>query len=82
MTVHFENIPQALRDRQQWVLWYLGKPDEAGKRPKVPLVRESDQSLTAFEWSKHSNRWWSFEHAAAILNRKKRCPVPCTLAYG
>lgn len=75
MKVQFEKIPQQLRDRQQWVLWYLGKPDETGKRPKVPLVRESAQSLTAHEWSKHSNRWWSFEHAVAILNNKKRCPV-------
>jgi hypothetical protein len=75
MTVHLDKIPRQLRDRQQWVLWYLGKPDEAGKRPKLPLVRESDCALTAHEWSKHAHRWWSFERAAAILNSKKRCPV-------
>ena len=75
MNIQFDKIPQQLRDRQQWVLWYLGKTDEAGKRPKVPLVRESAQFLTSHEWSRHADRWWNFERAAAILNSKKRCPV-------
>jgi hypothetical protein len=75
MDIQFDNIPQQLRDRRQWVLWHLGKPDEAGKRPKVPLVRESAHALTSHEWSKHASRWWNFENAAAILNSKKRCPI-------
>ncbi len=73
--VNLENIPQVLRDREQWVVWHLGKPDATGKRPKLPLVRESEALLTGSNWPRYPDRWWSFEKAIAILDSGKRCQV-------
>ena len=74
-SVNLENIPQVLRDRKQWVVWHLGQPDATGKRPKLPLVRESEALLTGSDWTRYPERWWSFEKVLAILNARKRCKV-------
>jgi hypothetical protein len=67
--LEFENIPQVLRDRNQWVVWHLGQ-DATGKPTKLPLVRRSDSHLTGLEWPKYPERWSTFDGARAILSQR------------
>lgn len=65
MAVHPEGIPQALKERPQWVVWRLEK--RAGKNTKVPYIaggvgRASSTDLMT---------WRTFEEAIGALKAKR-----------
>jgi hypothetical protein len=68
----FENVPRALCERSQWILWHWGRQDAKTSLPaKLPLVRESDTLLTGDDWNKYPERWVTFNQALVLLQRKR-----------
>ncbi len=69
---HFENIPQALRERAQWVCWKYAKPpggktDRWSKLPISPFTGQLAKSTAESTWADFDTALACFEGRRALL---------------
>jgi len=69
---HFENIPQALRERAQWVCWKYAKPpggktDRWSKLPISPVTGQLAKSTAESTWADFDTALACFEGRRALL---------------
>lgn len=71
-----ENIPQELKDINQWVVWKPVKEAGKVKPKKVPYSLQTNELTGILEEKlasvNNSNTWMSFEAALSLLKTKKR----------
>jgi hypothetical protein len=67
MKVNFKNIPQELKDRPHWVLWYLVTKNN--REIKLPLQAKAGRVTAS---TTDPKTWTNYEQAMATLKRRPR----------